>query len=173
VEEHLIVGNLGDARGIIGRSVADPKRFLQWKKWVECTSIDDYYGDRGCLWKEVTMVTVRRGRMNEHELKRLTVDHDRDGNSNWSTAAYNFDQDVIDIMKRCFSDRYQPSPKASAPSGPAYIESLEELAVSRSLGDRDFKAALIHLVHPATTKNRGMSCMLPFPTISRYFVGDL
>jgi hypothetical protein len=82
VEEHLIVGNLGDARGIIGRSVADPKRFLQWKKWVECTSIDDYYGDRGCLWKEVTMVTVRRGRMNEHELKRLTVDHDRDGNSN-------------------------------------------------------------------------------------------
>jgi hypothetical protein len=40
------------------------------------------------LWKEVTMVTVRRGRMNEHELKRLTVDHDRDGNSTWSTAAH-------------------------------------------------------------------------------------
>jgi serine/threonine protein phosphatase PrpC len=26
VEEHLIVGNLGDARGIIGRSVADPQK---------------------------------------------------------------------------------------------------------------------------------------------------
>jgi hypothetical protein len=75
------------------------------------------------LWKEVTMVTVRRGRMNEHELKRLTVDHDRDGNSNWSTAHGPFDQDVIDIMKRCFSDRYQFLRKRLHPAHSAYIES--------------------------------------------------
>ena len=52
------------------------------------------------------------------------------------------DDDVVDILKRCFADRYQPSPKASAPHRFLTISRVcGELAVSRALGDRDFKAS--------------------------------
>lgn len=57
-----------------------------------------------------------------------------------------FDNDVVDILKRCFSDRFNVdhgSKKGHAEPGRLLkiFRICGELAVSRSLGDRDFKAA--------------------------------
>jgi serine/threonine protein phosphatase PrpC len=179
VEEHLIVGNLGDARGIIGRAVADPQKVPAMKEagW-NALPINDYYGDRGCLWKEVT---------DGHSPSRTDERARIEKANGWITTETEipigqlqrmvlFDEDVIDIMKRCFSDRYQPSPKASAPQRILHISRVcGELAVSRSIGDRDFKAAF-NPPGPSSGDEESWACpvMLPFPDDrSRYFVGDL
>jgi serine/threonine protein phosphatase PrpC len=178
-EEHLIVGNLGDARGIISRSVADPQKVpaMEEAGW-NALPIDDHYGDRGCLWKEVT----------ETHSPSRTDERERIEKANgWITTETEipigqlqrmvlFDEDVIDILKRCFSDRYQPSPKASAPQRILHISRVcGELAVSRAIGDRDFKAAF-NPPGPSSGDDESWACpvMLPFPDDrSRYFVGDL
>lgn len=179
VEEHLIVGNLGDARGIIGRSVADPQKVpaMEGAGW-NALSIDDYYGDRGCLWKELA---------DGHSPSRTDERARIEKANGWITTETEipigqlqrmvlFDEDVIDILKRCFSDRYQPSPKASAPQRILHISRVcGELAVSRSIGDRDFKAAF-NPPGPSSGDEESWACpvMLPFPDErSRYFVGDL
>ena len=57
-----------------------------------------------------------------------------------------FDNDVVDILKRCFSDRFHVDhgPKKGHAEPGRLLKIFRicgELAVSRSLGDRDFKAA--------------------------------
>ena len=97
-----------------------------------------------------------------------------------------FDQDVVDILKCCFVDRYQPSsPRAAAPQRILQISRVcGELAVSRAIGDRDFKAsynAKTSPVEEADPKNaeggqKRWDCplFLPYPDDhSRSFVGDL
>jgi serine/threonine protein phosphatase PrpC len=178
-EEHLIIGNLGDARGIISRSIADPQKVPEMEAagW-NALPIDDYDGDRGCLWKEVTDVHSP-GRKDE----RARIEKA----NGWITTETEIpigqfkrmvllDEDVYDILKRCFADRYQPSPKASAPQRILHISRVcGELAVSRAIGDRDFKAAF-NRADPANGDGESWDCpiMLPFPDDrSRYFVGDL
>ena len=50
------------------------------------------------------------------------------------------DEDVLDILHRCLADRY-PLPRAAAPQRIIQISRVVgEISVSRSIGDRDFKA---------------------------------
>lgn len=90
-----------------------------------------------------------------------------------------FDQDVVDILKRCFSDRIQPSPKAAAPQRILHISRVcGELAVSRAIGDRDFKAAFNSqrepTIHHSGQPEWDSSLFLPYPEDhSQSFVGDL
>jgi hypothetical protein len=134
VNKHLVIANLGDARAIVGRSVADTKDAAchEAQGWNELP-LDDYAGDRRCLWKEVTET---HNPSREDERARI---HKANG---WVTTEQEIpigqfkrmaldDDDVVDILKRCFADRYQPSPKASAPHRFLRISRVcGELAVS-------------------------------------------
>lgn len=188
--EHLIVANLGDARGIVGRSVASGEDSAEHEErgWNELP-FDDYTGDRRCLWKEVTDV---------HSPSR-DDERDRIQKANgWVTTEREipvgqikrlalYDGDVVDILKRCFADRYQPSPKASAPHRFLKISRVcGELAVSRALGDRDFKAS--HNIPESKASLNGRTSRAVAETLqwdpshlflsypeghSQFFVGDL
>ena len=142
-ENTLNVANLGDARCIIGRTMFTPGEVAahEGEGWVELPQ-DDYTNAR-YLWKEITNIHSPN-RVDERE--RLTRA------KGWVTTEKEIpvgqlkrmaldDDDVLDILQRCFAERYQPSPKASAPHRMLKIWRVcGELAVSRSLGDRDFKA---------------------------------
>jgi len=178
-DEHLIIGNLGDARGIMGRSITDPTKVheMEGEGW-NALPVDDYTGDQGCLWKEVTDIHSPGKKDERARIEKA---------NGWITTETEipigqlqrmvlFDEDVVDILKRCFADRYQPSPKASAPQRILHISRVcGELAVSRSIGDRDFKAAF-NPAGPINCEEDSWDCpvLLPYPDDhSRYFVGDL
>jgi serine/threonine protein phosphatase PrpC len=73
-----------------------------------------------------------------------------------------YDDDVLDILKRCFATQCglgesSPTTKASAPQRILHISRVcGELAVSRALGDRDFKASF-----QAKTTCEGISNSMP------------
>ena len=87
------------------------------------------------------------------------------------------DEEVVNILKRCFADRYQPSAKATAPQRILQINRVcGELAVSRALGDRDFKASYHVNEQEGSSESAtwASSLFLPYPEHhSRTFVGDL
>jgi len=143
--EQLIVANLGDARGIVGRSVASGEDSAEHEErgWNELP-FDDYTGDRRCLWKEVTDVHSPNRDDERARIQKAGgwVTEEREIPVGQIKRLALYDGDVVDILKRCFADRYQPSPKASAPHRFLKISRVcGELAVSRALGDRDFKAS--------------------------------
>ena len=145
VDHHLVIANLGDARGVMSRSVMDVegRTTLDVGGWNELP-FDDHMGSRRCFWQELTQA---HSPSREDECARI---HKANG---WVTTEKEIpigqlkrmvleDQDVVDILKRCFADRFHPSPKAAAPQRILQISRLcGELAVSRALGDRDFKAS--------------------------------
>jgi len=185
VEEHLVIANLGDARGVLCRSVANDSEDVEAMEaagWTELPS-DDFKGSQRCLWKQVTDV---HSPSREDERERI------EKANGWITTEKEipvgqlqrmvlFDQDVVDILMRCFADRYQP--KASAPQRILHISRVcGELAVSRALGDRDFKAAF-NAPRRVTSEDGDTdgeiqewdsSLCLPYPeNHSGSFVGDL
>ena len=115
VDEHLVIANLGDARGVVSRSLADSDDVsgLEESGWTELPP-DDYSGSRRCVWKEVTAVHTPSRKDETQRIEKA---------NGWITTETEIpigqfqrmdlcDQDVIDILQRCFADRYQPSPKA-------------------------------------------------------------
>ncbi|GAX16131.1 hypothetical protein FisN_3Hh388 [Fistulifera solaris] len=176
INQNLVVANLGDARGVMSRSVDsnDKAKDLYQEGWNEIP-IPDQLCSRRCFWKDVTD-THSPDRNDERlriqqangwvtteqeipisQLKRLVLD----------------DQDVVDILKRCFADRFQPSPRAAAPQRIIRIARVcGELAISRAIGDRDFKAR-----YNSTGKDNQTwdgSMFLPYPDDhNRSFTGDL
>ena len=157
VDDDLVIANLGDARGVLSRSVQD---ISQWEEvgWTalqdedelleegETSSNDDAppsttSTDRpGCVFKDVT---PRHNPSRPDERRRI------EEANGWITTeaeipvsqAHRLDlQDELarDILNRCLS-RNEDS--ASAPHRLIEISRVcGELAVSRALGDRDFKA---------------------------------
>jgi serine/threonine protein phosphatase PrpC len=140
-KEHLIVANLGDARGILGRSVSRVVAVDQHmdEGWNELP-VDDSNGKQTFLWKEIADVHSPNRDDERDRIQRA---------GGWVTTEYDIpvaqlkrmaldDDDVVDILSRCF----QTSTKASAPHRVLQISRVcGELAVSRALGDRDFKAS--------------------------------
>jgi serine/threonine protein phosphatase PrpC len=181
VEEQLVIANLGDCQGVMCCSV-DPANdgamiAMDDDGWLELPSAD-CPGEHRCFWKKVTN-THSPSRKDEHERIQAA--------NGWITTETEipigqlqrmdlFDQDVIDILKRCFGDRIEASQKAAAPQRILHISRVcGELAVSRALGDRDFKAAFNGLkTHSSEHEWVNESLCLPYPDDhTRAFVGDL
>lgn len=171
VNEHLIIANLGDSRGLVGRSVPEDHVTDHMEQGWELLPPEEYHDSgKKYLWKTVTN-THSPGEENERE--RIT-------NANgWVTTEQEipvcqlqrmvlFDDDVIDILKRCFTSQYCANEttahaKASAPQRILQISRVcGELAVSRALGDRDFKASF----HPQAENVVSPDSVLRNPAIS-------
>jgi serine/threonine protein phosphatase PrpC len=165
VNEHLVIANLGDCRGILCRSVEDASAYARMDGWVKLEDWDDdligaeqAVSDESncCFFREVTnthtpAVEEERARI-ENANGWITTDQDI------PIAQFRrmdfLDEDVRTIFNRCirYSDgNATPSISASerstkecntAPHRILHISRVcGELAVSRALGDRDFKAA--------------------------------
>ena len=159
VDDVVSLANLGDCRGVVCRLVSDDTYIVSemdgWEEldtdeneddvvWDRANGGGDAYSTSGgkLLWKEITedhspLVDEERARIekangwiiNETEipigqLHRMDI----------------FDPDVVEIVKRCFADRMKQH--RSDPVRQIQIaRTCGDLAVSRAIGDRDFKAA--------------------------------
>jgi serine/threonine protein phosphatase PrpC len=157
--EHLVIANLGDCRGVFCRSVEESEEYVADEEWTELDIVLDDYGRRStgsiagevgrCFWKEMTDI---HSPSREDERNRI------EEANGWVTTETEipigqlrrmdfFDQDVVEILKRCVYDRLEESDRSAkeckaAPQRIIHIARVcGELAVSRALGDRDFKAA--------------------------------
>jgi len=93
------------------------------------------------------------------------------------------DQDVLEILQRCFSERFIGGPNGrkghAEPGRIVHISRLcGELAVSRALGDFDFKVPFniksSSLLNDSAMTWTNPSLFLPYPeNHSQTFVGDL
>mmetsp|Transcript_11764 Transcript_11764/g.26162 ORF Transcript_11764/g.26162 Transcript_11764/m.26162 type:complete len:1238 (-) Transcript_11764:40-3753(-) len=177
IDSRLVVGNLGDARAVASRSVdACDVSGLEKEGWSSLPD-GDHSGSRSCLWKEVS---TSHHPSRDDERTRI------EAAGGWITFESEIyvdrlkrvdlqDGAVVDILQRCFADRYAASPKAAAPQ--RVVESSRvcgELAVSRSIGDKDFKAAFNKRTEGGTAGAWDSPCYLSFPPDhSRSFQGDL
>jgi serine/threonine protein phosphatase PrpC len=196
VNEHLVIANLGDCRGVICRSVEDNENYASNKDWSELDTVGDDWVRRNdssgpslrCFWKEVT------------NIHSPSVDEERsriEEANGWVTTETEIpigqlrrmdflDEDVVEILKRCFYDQYEGSdrPTKECKAAPQRILEISrvcgELAVSRALGDRDFKAAFnspspyMGLMGMDDGNWWDCSLFLPYPDLhNRQFQGDL
>ena len=186
VNEQLVIANLGDARGVLCRSVSDHVGMVD-DRWTELPS-SDYNGTEGrVFWKQVTSThsPAREDERVRIENANGWITYEKEIPIGQLQRMVLFDQDVIDILKRCFADRIQTSPKAAAPQRILQISRVcGELAVSRAIGDRDFKSAHNSAGSPngprdpnvEATKDEwhNTSLFLPYPeNHRRSFCGDL
>lgn len=212
--EHIVIANLGDCRGIMCRSISGSCDNIRISAHLESGwTLVDSDGDSGgtdeqwirpadnglcdeslpssCFFKEVTDIHCP-SREDEH--KRIKESF------GWITTEKEIpigqlqrmdfcDEDVVEILKRCFSDRYQRSQTSTSPkrfnSAPQRILHISrvcgELTVSRALGDRDFKSSANK--PPASTSGESLlnddvlwdgPSFLPYPENHRgQFKGDL
>jgi serine/threonine protein phosphatase PrpC len=167
--EHLVIANLGDCRGVLCRFVEDMDSYETDESWSELTTIaedqlsserttdsGDAIATQRCFWKEVTTVHTPSA-----EAERLRIEEA----NGWIRTDIEIpmaqlrrmdfsDEDVIRILQRCFNyfeyNNDTPSTEGErsvkeCKAAPQRILDISrvcgELAVSRALGDRDFKAA--------------------------------
>ena len=188
--EHLVIANLGDCRGVVCRLVEDCDSYATDNEWNELDAAVNDLGQRTngesedvqkCVWKEITAV---HSPSEEAERQRI-----KDANG-WLESETEIpviqlrrmdflDEDVIGILRRCFTDRYEKSGNSVKECKAAPQRIIEiyrvcgELAVSRALGDRDFKAAFNQ---PSGSGESHWECPLDllYPVDhSRSFTGDL
>lgn len=161
VDDVVSLANLGDCRGVVCRLVQDREcdATSNINGWEELDPDDDYQKEdepiiwdrangggpeeKGVLfWKEVT----------ETHSPLLDEERERIEQANgWIIQETDipigqlhrmdlFDKDVVEIVKRCFADRMKHH--RSDPVRQIQIaRTCGDLAVSRAIGDRDFKAA--------------------------------
>jgi serine/threonine protein phosphatase PrpC len=212
VNEELIVSNLGDCRAVVCRSavpqsdtkVEDSLRMDGWTQlegdedvhdqWIQAASNphngDNDYALRDCYWKEMAAVHTPSRADEKRRIESangwITVDQDVPYGQ---MRRMDFcDKDVLEILQRCFSERYnqaqslgaQPKQFNAAPKRIIMIERVcGDLGVTRAIGDRDFKAEFNQpkeqgVSSSAETLWWDCSLALTFPNDhSRQFKGDL
>jgi serine/threonine protein phosphatase PrpC len=193
--ENLVVANLGDCRGLLCRFVKDKDPYVADDDWNELDTVIDDHGRRSneaidgesncCFWKEMTNIHSPAAEQERIELANGWVTTETEIPIGQLRRIDFLDEDVIGILKRCFNEPSEDSEKSSKECKAAPQRILEisrvcgELAVSRALGDRDFKAAF-NLPSPITQvyqdKNECWDCplFLPYPDVhDRCFRGDL
>jgi serine/threonine protein phosphatase PrpC len=160
--ENLVVANLGDCRGVLCRLVEDVEAYEVDEAWYR---LENLYDDmhvvnsdeaKRCFWREVTNTHSPSAEGEKARIEQA---------NGWITTETEIpigqlrrmdflDEDVIGILKRCLhypsgsamtsladSERSTKECKA-APQRIIHISRVcGELAVSRALGDRDFKAS--------------------------------
>lgn len=189
----MSLANLGDCRGVVCRLVSDNVSDTETEGWEALDPVDhgedilDRANDGGnactsrgkLLWKEITEThspllgeeLARIEKANGWIIKETEIPigqlHRMDI----------FDEDVVDIVKRCFADRMKHH--RSDPVRQIQIaRTCGDLAVSRAIGDRDFKAAYNMPSNNMTTTDLTRSWEGPpvflYPDgHSRRFKGDL
>ena len=209
VDDLVTVANLGDSRGVMCISCEQEKDSNDEDQWytLEDNTISRESAEKAgevdflnnfIVWKEITSVHSP-GRDDERE--RI------ESANGWITTETEIpisqlqridflDADVVEILQRCFSDRFDDSdPSADVhragkqchaePGRLLHISRVcGELAVSRAIGDRDFKAAFNRDVDVENGNYDGTDnvdetgwespLFLPYPDEhSRRFEGDL
>ena len=149
IDESIVLANLGDCRAVVSLSAEGVDIGSNWKK------VDAKLGD-GHFYREVAETHCPS---REDEKSRIIsangwVTHEQEVCLSQLHHIDLFDPDVVDILKRCFSERLSESNLSSidndrstgvSRSAPGRVYKsyrvCGELAVSRALGDRDFKKA--------------------------------
>eukprot|EP00970_Alexandrium_tamarense_P003905 scaffold659_cov314-Alexandrium_tamarense.AAC.2 len=152
VDDVVTLANLGDCRGVVCRMISSDDVDVEgWEnlnpdedtgdKWDRANGGDDYA--RGKLfWKEITephspLLPEERARIenaNGWIIKETEIPTGQIHRMDF------FDKDVLEIVKRCMADRFKQH--RSDPIRQIQIaRTCGDLAVSRAVGDRDFKAA--------------------------------
>ncbi len=190
-DKSLIIANLGDCRGILCRSAKDAS-VLRDNGWNaldnEVRSADETKThpdtrNSQCVWKEVSNVHKPS---DDKEKARI------ESANGWVTTETEIpfgqfrrmdllDEDVMEIMRRCQKNSGSTAKECKAsPQRILHISRVcGELAVSRALGDRDFKAAYHTQQNHTLDQNNEFLCWdspldLSFPDDhSRMFHGDL
>ena len=200
IGETLVVANLGDSNGVLCCS-ALPNSFKDKNDWTVLEP-DEYdisrnklEGESNIYWKEVAEI---------HSPSRKDEKERIEAANGWITTEKEipisqlqrmdfYDEDVVEILRRCFSDRLGINQKSNVEkrghAEPNRILQIfrvcGELAVSRALGDLDFKASynsnLSRHTGNTTTDDSERSkecwkCSLPLPYPEGHnceFRGDL
>lgn len=186
--EHLVIASIGDCRGVLCRLVEEGatqhKALSTQGDWNELPAEDGGASGQKCFWMDVVDVHNPSRPDEKERIQRA---------GGWTTTEkeipvsqlqrmYFSDEDVRDILQRCFqiNDCSGQKKCSSAPQRILEISRVcGELAVSRAIGDRDFKAAC-NMSPTDNTENDGdnesweCQLFLPYPdNHSRRFVGDL
>ncbi|CAB9498863.1 linked kinase-associated serine/threonine phosphatase 2C [Seminavis robusta] len=186
VNGHLVIASLGDCRGVLSRLVEDGQgqhaSLAEQNEWNELDAENGVIGSERCFWREVAEV---------HSPSRKDEKERIEQAGGWTTTEKEIpisqlqrmdfcDEDVIGILKRCLQGKYDNSQSSkecsSAPQRILHISRVcGELAVSRAIGDRDFKAACNNPSIGDTGEEKWeCTLFLPFPDDhDRHFVGDL
>eukprot|EP00549_Striatella_unipunctata_P000403 CAMPEP_0118721890 /NCGR_PEP_ID=MMETSP0800-20121206/31038_1 /TAXON_ID=210618 ORGANISM="Striatella unipunctata, Strain CCMP2910" /NCGR_SAMPLE_ID=MMETSP0800 /ASSEMBLY_ACC=CAM_ASM_000638 /LENGTH=932 /DNA_ID=CAMNT_0006629933 /DNA_START=273 /DNA_END=3071 /DNA_ORIENTATION=+ len=169
LNDHVVIANLGDCRGVSCRAATSMDELTPDSDWsiLHPDTENNYFGglqniglvqsnapDSLCYWKEVTDAHTPSRKDERARIEKA---------QGWITTEKEIpigqlrrmdfeDRDVVEILKRCFADRYdeydpsgQVSKRSSNAAAPQRILQISrvcgELAVSRAIGDREFKAS--------------------------------
>lgn len=189
VEEHLVIANLGDCRGMLCRSVdesdvASLKLHSGDDGWtkLDLETEQDLPGGFTCFFQEVSEIHSP-GRPDERarvERANGWVTIETEMPSGQLQRMDFCDQDVIEILKRHYLDRFNK--RESSNSAPERFVEISrvcgDLAVSRALGDHEYKAAYNNSFENGTDDEpsewQSAELFLPYPDgHNERFRGDL
>lgn len=155
VDNHIAVAGVGDASGVICCTSSSPLSHLRSDGWnVLDPEDEDAYLSEGLDIDSdsVTKYTVYKEVADAHSPSHPDEKSRIEAANGWITYETEIplisqfhrmnwaDKDVLDIFQRCFSERF--SEHQSNPSRILKISRVcGDLAVSRALGDREYKAA--------------------------------
>jgi len=183
-ENTLVIANIGDCRGVIARSSEDDTAHSEKSGW----NVDKVNGDSGnggltqSYWREVTDI---------HKADRDDEKERIISSNGWLVMEQEvcisqlqrldlYDEDVQDIISRCFSERMLENSHAIPGRQMQIVRVCGELAVSRALGDKDFKSAYNERVEvkknlgqPSDGWWRGPNYLLYPNDHNQAFVGDI
>jgi serine/threonine protein phosphatase PrpC len=153
VDNVVTLANLGDCRGVVCRVVSSGfADIAEWQEldpedeenmlWDRANGGDAFSSGERLLWREITethspLLSEERERI---ENANGWIIHETEIPTGQLHRMDFFDDDVVEIVKRCFADRL--GQHRSDPARRIQIaRTCGDLAVSRAIGDRDFKAA--------------------------------
>eukprot|EP00986_Skeletonema_menzelii_P016470 scaffold14726_cov146-Skeletonema_menzelii.AAC.2 len=153
VDDVVTLANLGDCRGVVCRVVSSDVAKTDDAEWQELDPEDDedmlwdrangaFSSGERLFWREVTETHSPLLGEEEERIKAANgwIIHETEIPTGQIHRMDFFDEDVVDIVKRCFADRL--GQHRSDPARSIQIaRTCGDLAVSRAIGDRDFKAA--------------------------------
>ena len=153
VDDVVTLANLGDCRGVVCRVVSSGNAESADTEWHELDPEDDedmlwdrangaFSSGERLFWREVTETHSPLLQEEEERINAANgwIIHETEIPTGQIHRMDFFDEDVVDIVKRCFADRL--GQHRSDPARSIQIaRTCGDLAVSRAIGDRDFKAA--------------------------------
>ncbi|KAL7465672.1 hypothetical protein ACHAXS_005981 [Conticribra weissflogii] len=152
IDDTVSLANLGDCRGVVCRLFSNENEAVanDMEGWEVLRNDDDrghgsdLRNERGLLyWKEITethspLFCEERVRIESANGWIITETEIPTGQLHRMDF---FDPDVVDIVQRCFGERFDRQHRSDPVRQIKIARTCGDLAVSRAIGDRDFKAA--------------------------------